>query len=81
MSCKYSSCFAVHLAEHLLDQHFRKADDGIQRRAQLMRHVGQELKILPHARHVDPCDHVVFKAGPRRRTLRWQQVEDAREIT
>src|SRR5437899_4772708 len=33
----------VHLAKEFLLQHLRKADDRVQRRAKLMRHVGEEL--------------------------------------
>src|SRR4051812_30238361 len=36
----------VQLTEHLVDQHFREADDGVQRRPQLVRHVGEELRLV-----------------------------------
>ena len=36
----------VQLAEHALDQHLGEADDGVQRRAQLVRHVRQELALV-----------------------------------
>ena len=36
----------VDLAEHPLGQHLGEADDGVQRRAQLVRHVGQELRLV-----------------------------------
>ncbi len=36
----------VELAEHLLAEHLREADDGIERRAQLMGHVGEELGLV-----------------------------------
>jgi len=36
----------VELAEHALDQHLREADDRVQRRAQLVRHVGQEFALV-----------------------------------
>ena len=39
--------FLVQLAEQSLTQDFREADDGIERRAQLMRHVGEELRLVP----------------------------------
>ena len=42
----------VDLAEHLLGQDFREADDGVERRAQLVRHVGQELALVL-ARHLE----------------------------
>ncbi len=35
--------FLIHIAKHLLEQDFREADDGIERSAQLMGHVRQEL--------------------------------------
>ena len=36
----------VELAEDPLEQHFGKADDRVQRRAQLVRHVGEELRLV-----------------------------------
>ena len=42
----------VDLAEHALGQHFREADDRVERRAQLVRHVGQELALVL-ARHLE----------------------------
>ena len=36
----------VQLAEHLLAQHLAEADDRVQRRAQLVRHVRQELRLV-----------------------------------
>src|SRR5664279_4181716 len=36
----------VDLAEHLLAQHLREADDRVERRAQLVRHVGEELRLM-----------------------------------
>ena len=35
--------FVVHGTDHLVAQHLREADDRIQRRPELMGHVGQEL--------------------------------------
>ena len=46
MSLRYSSCFVVQLAEHPLEQHLGEADDRVQRRAQLVRHVGEELGLV-----------------------------------
>ncbi len=46
MSRRYSSCLAFDLAEHALDQHFREADDRVQRRPQLVRHVREELRLV-----------------------------------
>ena len=42
MSSRYSCLLRVHLAGHPLAQHLREADDRVQRRPQLVRHVGQE---------------------------------------
>ena len=50
MSSRYSSCFSLIVAEHLLAQHLREADDGVQRRAQLVRHVREELALVPARR-------------------------------
>ncbi len=36
----------VHLAEHALDQHLGETDDRVERRAQLVRHVGEELRLV-----------------------------------
>jgi hypothetical protein len=36
----------VDLAEHLLRQHLGEADDRVERRAQLVRHVGEELRLV-----------------------------------
>ena len=36
----------VHSTEHFLAQDFRKTNDGVQRRAQLVRHVGQKLRLV-----------------------------------
>src|SRR5215813_9942140 len=37
----------IELAEHSLSQDFREADDGIERRAQLVGHVGEEFRLMP----------------------------------
>ncbi len=37
----------VELAEHALEQHLGEADDGVERRAQLVGHVGEELGLVP----------------------------------
>ena len=36
----------VELAEHLFVEHLGKADDGVERRAQFVAHVGQELRLV-----------------------------------
>ena len=46
MSCEVFVLLLVQLAEHPLRQHLREADDGVQRRAQLVRHVGEELGLV-----------------------------------
>ena len=37
----------VEIAEHALEQHLGEADDRIQRRAQLVGHAGEELRLVP----------------------------------
>ena len=39
--------FLVQLAKESFLQHFGEADDGVERRAQLMGHVGEELGLVP----------------------------------
>src|SRR6185436_921182 len=39
--------FCIDLAEQPLGEDFREADDGIERCAQLVRHVGQKLALVP----------------------------------
>ena len=39
--------FLAQLAEQSLAQDFREADDGVKRRAQLMGHVGEKLRLMP----------------------------------
>ena len=46
MSSRYSSCFSFTLAHHPLAQHLREADDRVQRRPQLVRHVGEEVRLV-----------------------------------
>ena len=46
MSRTYSVLALVELAEHPLEQHVGEADHGVQRRAQLVRHAGQELRLV-----------------------------------
>src|SRR5215831_18119955 len=38
--------FFVKLAEHSLAQDFRKTDDGVERRTQLVRHIGEEFRLV-----------------------------------
>ena len=46
MSWRYSACFVVHLPEHTLREHLREAEDRVQRRPELVGHVGQELRLV-----------------------------------
>ena len=39
--------FLIQLAEHSLPQDFGEADDGVERGAQLVRHVGEEFRLVP----------------------------------
>ena len=39
--------FLVQLAEQLLVQDFGEADDGVEWRAQFVRHVGEKLRFMP----------------------------------
>ena len=40
----------VQLAEEFFLQHFGEADDGVERRAQLVRHVGEKFRLVPVGR-------------------------------
>src|SRR5262249_55963258 len=42
--------FLVQLAEKSLPQHFRETDDGVEGRAEFMRHVGEKLRLVPIGR-------------------------------
>ena len=46
MSFEVLFLLLVQLAEHPLAQHLREPDDGVQRRPQLVGHVGQELGLV-----------------------------------
>ena len=46
MSLQVVVLLLVDVAEQALEQHFGKADDGVERRAQLVRHVGEELRLV-----------------------------------
>ena len=46
MSSRYSSCFALISPDDPLAQHLREPDDRVQRRPQLVGHVGQELRLV-----------------------------------
>ena len=47
MSLQVLVLLLVQLAEHPLGQHLREADDRVERRAQLVGHVGEELGLVP----------------------------------
>src|SRR5687767_83057 len=38
--------FRIDVAEHALAKHFRETDDGVQRRAQLVGHIGEKLRLM-----------------------------------
>ena len=44
------SLFLVQLAEHSLSQDFREADHRVQRRSELVGHVGEEFRLVPVGR-------------------------------
>ena len=76
MSSRYSSCFSLISPNSRCAQHLREADDRVQRRAQLVRHVRQELALVP-ARGlelaVEPSQlvvHPVHVRAKRRRARR-----------
>ena len=46
MSLSYSSCLGIQLAEHPLEEDLGEADDGVERSAELMRHVGEKLGLV-----------------------------------
>ena len=46
MSSVYSACFSFRLAKEFFLQDFGEADDGVERGAQLVRHVGEELRLV-----------------------------------
>ena len=50
MSSVYSACFSFSSPNSSLSQDFREADDGVERRAQLMRHVGEKFRFVPVSR-------------------------------
>src|SRR5215467_13146037 len=79
----------VEIAEHALVQHLGEADDGVQRRAQLVRHVGEELGFVLARRlelptlHLDLAEETGILDGEGR--LRGEGLEDLdrfrRELT
>ena len=46
MSLQVVVLLLVELAEQALEQHLGEADDRVERRAQLVRHVGEELRLV-----------------------------------
>ena len=76
----------VQLAEHLLVQHLGEPDDRVQRRAQLVRHVREELRLVLARRLELPVDtselvvHPVHVASQRAKLVTVGHVELAREI-
>ena len=57
----------VEIAEHAVEQHFGEADHGVERRAQLVRHAGQELGLVA-ARHFSSCD---LRSSSRKTRALW----------
>ena len=47
MSSVYSACFSFSSPNNLLLQDFREADDGVERGAQFVRHVGEKFRLVP----------------------------------
>ena len=46
MSCRYSSCLSFSSPNIRSEQHLGEADDGVERRPQLVGHVGEELRLV-----------------------------------
>ncbi len=76
----------VELAEHLLVQHLAEADDRVQRRAQLVRHRGQEVGLVAARRlelAVQPLElvaHPVHLRGEAADLVAVRDVEAPREV-
>ena len=76
----------VHRADHLVAQHLREADDRVQRRPQLVRHVGQELRLVPARRlelRVEAPElvvHPVDVGGQRAQLVSVVDLDVAREV-
>ncbi len=69
----------VDLAEHPFAQHLREADDRVQRRPQLVRHVGQELRLVLAGRlelPVEALELVVHPVHVRRQRAELVAVRD-----
>ena len=63
----------VELAEHPVEQHVGEADHGVQRRAQLVRHAGQELGLVPARR---PRARRVLSSSSRNTRALWIATAD-----
>jgi hypothetical protein len=76
----------VQLAEELLAQHLGEADHGVERGAQLVRHGGQELRLVPVGGlelGVEPAELVVGPVqvgGQRAELVAVRHVDAAREV-
>src|SRR5512135_3796524 len=55
----------VDFAEEPLGEYFRKPDDGVERRAQLVRHVGEEFALVPAGRLEFPALFLDLAEQPR----------------
>ena len=47
MSCRYSSCRSLMLAEHPLEEHLGEPEHRVERRPELVGHAGEELRLVP----------------------------------
>ena len=82
----YSACFSFSSPEHALVQHLREADDRVERRAQLVRHVGEELRLVAAGRlqlAVQPPQlvvHPVQVGGERAELVAIRNVDASGEV-
>ena len=87
MSSRYSSCFSLISPNMPLPQHLREADDRVQRRTQLVRHVGEELALVPAGRlqlSVESLQLLVHEVDVRRQRAELvsiRHIEPAGEVT
>ena len=85
MSARYSACLSLISPNILSDEDFREANDGVERRAQLVRHVGEELALVLARRFELPAlvldlaeQPRVLDGQSRLRRERLQQVDHLR---
>ena len=76
----------VHVADHSLAQHLREADDRVQRRPQLVRHVGEEVRLVLAGRLELPVEapelvvHLVHVRRQRTELVAVRDVHVPREV-